>query len=199
MLARCQRKRFRVADVLENRWVNGAVLGLAVAVMAVSVVYLWLGWFSPDGVPTVAGHRLLVVLSGSMKPAFDAGDIVVVREFDPRTALPGQIVTFRDPTSPRVLITHRVAEVVREGHAVFYRTKGDANDVVDAEPVPWQNVIGRVVLHIPYVGYLVSFVRTVPGLLLSIMLPGAIILAGELRAIVRLVRGVGDKPRLEGR
>ena len=206
MLPRAEKKRFNLArfgerlrEMAENKWVGRTVAALAISLMLISVVYLFLARFSPDGIPTVMGNRFMIVLSGSMSPAFDAGDIVVVRELDPKAVQTGQVITFRDPVSPKNFITHRVIEVVHKDNTVLYRTKGDANDAIDKELVPWRNVVGHVVMHVPYGGYLVNFIRTLPGLLLFIVIPGILIIIGEFRTIARLLREVDDKPRLEGR
>ena len=42
-------------------------------------------------------------------------------------------------------------------------TKGDANEVEDAEPVSFDRVIGRSVLCIPYLGRIATFVDSTQG------------------------------------
>ena len=51
------------------------------------------------------------------------------------------------------------------GGVLRFRTKGDANEEADAEPVDARNVIGTPVFQIPYLGYLINFVKTKPGMI----------------------------------
>ena len=61
------------------------------------------------------------------------------------------IVTYKD--NDGVVITHRVIEETPEG----YITKGDNNNVEDADILTKENIIGEVKFSIPKVGYIISF------------------------------------------
>lgn len=92
-----------------------------------------------------------VVLSGSMEPGIRTGGLVFTdtRRRDPQT---GDIITYRQRD---VRITHRV--VRREGTVLI--TKGDANEGEDPLPVEAEQVLGTVIFSIPFVGYLVTFMK----------------------------------------
>lgn len=115
------------------------------------------------------GFRLFVVSSGSMSPAVTTGSLAVVRRSGAYGV--GDVITFREPVGSGY-ITHRIVEVTREGGAVFFVTKGDANESPDLEPVIPDMVDGRVVFHVPRLGYLVSFLRTGPGLTMMLAASG---------------------------
>jgi signal peptidase len=66
-----------------------------------------------------------------------------------------------------------------------FQTKGDVNEDADPFVVPAQNVVGKVCLHIPYFGYVTQFVKTPLGLLLTLCLPGLVIIVMEMRNIWR--------------
>jgi signal peptidase I len=113
----------------------------------------------------LTGWSTEVVLSGSMEPAISTGSVVVVSPVDVENIHVGDIISF---TSFQVKIIHRVAEI-QGSSPIFFVTKGDANRDTDFAMVPAQNVHGKVVLSIPFVGYLISFLKTIEGI-------GAIIL-----------------------
>lgn len=167
-------------------WLARAALSLLLLVMAIAVGYLLLARFSPDGVPSVLGYRFLIVVSGSMSPTFEAGDVVAVRRVDPRQIQPQEIITFRDPLNPRMLITHRVTAVGGQGSQLAFDTKGDANQVADRYRVVEGSVLGRVSFHVPYLGYLVQFARTPTGLGLFVIAPGMALIALELAHLRQL-------------
>lgn len=110
--------------------------------------------------PMLFGYGTGIVASGSMEPALSWGDLLVVRE-EPEYA-EGEIITFIEPGDERST-THRVSAVSTEG----YVTKGDANNVED-ESITKDQVFGRVILAVPFVGQVVRFIRSPLGILLII-------------------------------
>lgn len=126
----------------------------------------------------VAGYHALTVVSGSMEPAIGVGDMVVNRSVSPLRARAGDVISFRDPTSNRV-ITHRVQNVRVERLRVWFATKGDANNAAERWDIPIDGKIGQVELQIPKVGYALGFVRSPFGRIAFLALP-ALALAGSL-------------------
>src|SRR5690606_13199376 len=109
------------------------------------------------GPPTLAGHQMYIVLSGSMSPAFDAGSLVFVKPVAAGEIQVGEIVTFRNPGDGEVVVTHRVVSVEETDEGIAFKTKGDANNIEDPELLPAGNVIGIVKFALPYMGYLMNF------------------------------------------
>lgn len=100
-------------------------------------------------VPRLLGWQALTIVSGSMAPSVRPGDVVVV---DPGPGWPapvGTVITYRRPGTG-ALVTHRVISVDLGQRA--YLTRGDANPVADAEPVPAADVLGTVRMVVPSVG-----------------------------------------------
>ena len=115
-------------------------------------------------VPQVVGaDHGFVILSGSMEPALSPGDVVIVS--DSASVQVGDVITFDGGDT--VPITHRIIGV-EDGQ---YITKGDANENVDGAAVPPANVLGRVVLTIPLVGYVILWANTPVGQILLVVVP----------------------------
>jgi signal peptidase len=155
------------------RWV---ALSLLVAVVASFVVF---------AVPGVVGaEHSFVVLSGSMSPAIDPGDVVVVDRTDPSTIDEGDVITFvrGDSETPT---THRVVGVRGSNGRFTFETKGDANEDPDPQPVPESSVLGRVVLTIPYIGHVIRFANTAVGGILLFALPLGLLAVTEIRALLQ--------------
>jgi signal peptidase len=79
-------------------------------------------------------------------------------------------VTFDDPAKPGRLVTHRVVRV-REGDPPFFDTQGDANASPDPFPVPARSIRGRVLWHVPVLGYAVDFLSWPRGFILLVVIP----------------------------
>jgi signal peptidase len=127
------------------------------------------------------GWQVDTVLSGSMEPAIPTGSILVSRTVASDSIIVGDIITFSGSGRDR-FITHRVTAIDRTNGLVF-TTKGDANNAEDPFTVPAENVVGKVLVHIPFLGFLFSFVKTPFGLILTLVLPGLFIIGLELREI----------------
>lgn len=151
------------------------------------------------------GYRMFVVQSGSMEPKIKAGSVVVVgpqqeyKEKDIITffANPNQ-VNLKDPRST---VTHRVLEVQDDEGRKTYQTKGDANEDPDREMVTERQVLGKVMVGIPYLGYAVSFAKTQTGLIALIIIPGTLIIYSELlnikKEVARMAKQLKEKRRLK--
>lgn len=77
-----------------------------------------------------------------MEPTLGPGDIAIYRRHAPAT-VKGDLVLFEHDGD---LVVHRVAGVQNDGSL---RTRGDANDALDVQPVAERCVRGHVVLVIP--------------------------------------------------
>jgi signal peptidase I len=122
------------------------------------------------------GYRVLVVRSGSMAPALQAGDAIVVRAVAPAAARPGQVVTFRDPSRAGLLVTHRVRELRERDGRVEVVTRGDANREVERWSIGADGRLGRLVLRLPRAGRLLGWLAT-PWLISGLLLGGSLVAA----------------------
>jgi len=180
------------------QWAGNAIVIFLLAIMGVLVFFTVGSKLSPDGMPKFTDYRLMVVLSGSMSPVFEAGDVIVVSGAKKTDGYQkGDVITFKDPENPKRVVTHRVTEVIRDGNGVSYRTKGDANSEPDRLAVPSINVIGQQKLHIPYLGKVVEFANTKRGFIWLIVVPGILIIIGELRNISKIIADEVEKKKRE--
>ena len=139
---------------------------------------------------TVGADYSFVVLTASMTPAIAPGDVVVVADRDPTTIAEGDVITFTRGND-EIPVTHRVIDVVDEAGGVAFETKGDANEDPDTSLVPARNVVGTVVVTIPYIGYVVQFTNTPYGFVALVAGPIGLFVASELWTLYRR-RGGSD-------
>lgn len=104
----------------------------------------------------IAGYKLLAVETGSMGNVYPVGSMIVVDSSLPEEICPADVISFV-VDDELTIVTHRVIDVDEAGRC-FY-TKGDMNNVADANPVLYENLLGKVILGIPYAGYLLIFLR----------------------------------------
>lgn len=131
--------------------------------------------------PALVGYESFVVYSGSMAPAINVGDLAVVAPTKPEQLRPGDVITYRTPQNPNLVVTHRLVDVTREDQGRFsFQTKGDANPVLDTVAVDAGAVLGRVAYTIPKLGYLVDFSKRAEGKVLLIGIPGLLLVLDYL-------------------
>lgn len=112
-------------------------------------------------VPNVLGFQSFAVLSGSMMPEIQVGEIVYAKEVATSELEVGDVITYHLTGS--TMVTHRIVGINENEQTVI--TKGDANDTVDGTPVTFSNIKGRVGFHVPYLGYISIYIKTSIGIL----------------------------------
>lgn len=136
--------------------------------------------------PVVLGWLPTTVMTASMTPTIDVGDVVVSRPVPREALLPGRVVLAVDPDWADRLRLHRIAELDADGGLI---TKGDANSDVDSTPLHPDAVLGVGVLRVPWIGLPTVWLRT------GEVVPLALSVAGfALCLTVALRRGVDDDP-----
>lgn len=162
--------------------------------MGVAVVALLL-------MPTVArtwmGIGVTTVLTGSMSPAIDPGDLVVTKASTVATVGVGDVVVVDTAGST---VAHRIVEARPLNGLSRLTTKGDANAQIDTDPVlvsPTHD-LPRVIWRIPALGAPLAFLASGDAQRLAVtLLVGANLIALLLFALGR--RAAGTEASSEGR
>ena len=113
-----------------------------------------------NDLPKVLGYSRVAIISGSMSPTIETGDLIIIKEADSYQI--NDIVTFRSGSS---LVTHRII-ALDDGKAI---TKGDFNNVADKAPVEMSDIVGKFITRIPHAGDAVLFLRSPLGILIIIV------------------------------
>ena len=79
-----------------------------------------------DKSPSVFGYKYFTVLTGSMEPTINVGDLVIVKE---SSYAINDIISYKDGNS---VVTHRIIDYsTQDNGEIFYTTKGDNNNAED--------------------------------------------------------------------
>ncbi len=156
------------------------ILGLVIILLLIPLFYFGYQIYSGE-------LQFKTVLSGSMSPTINAGDAILISGIDPEEIKEQDIITFKEGET---FTTHRVIEIVNN----TFRTKGDANEDPDTKLVKTDQIVGKLVFTIPFLGYFGHFIRTIPGFLIFILIPGILIIYSEIKKIKTEIRA---KPKYE--
>ena len=110
-------------------------------------------------VPSIFGYSSLMVATGSMSGTIEEGDLIIIKDTDDYKI--GDIVTFFQDGDD-IPTTHRIYNIDEEGKWV---TRGDANNSYDKRSITSDEIIGEVVLVIPYVGTFIDWAVEGGGLI----------------------------------
>ncbi|MBT9168992.1 MAG: Signal peptidase I W [Syntrophomonadaceae bacterium] len=141
--------------------------------------------------PIAGNYKIMVVQSGSMAPAIKMGSIVVVKPADEYKI--GDVITFGPYSRTKAPTTHRIFDIKVVNGEPVYITKGDANNAPDQREITKRDVLGRVLLSVPYLGFAVDFVKKPIGFALIIIVPAAIIIFDEMKKIYGEIRKKKEK------
>ncbi|KAI0214760.1 Signal peptidase complex catalytic subunit SEC11A [Lamellibrachia satsuma] len=139
--------------------------GLNFAMIVSSALMIWKGLMVQSG----SESPIVVVLSGSMEPAFYRGDLLFLTNYREEPVRVGDIVVFK-VEGRDIPIVHRVLKVhERENGTVKFLTKGDNNSVDDrglyAPGQLWlqkKDIVGRARGFVPYVGIVTILMNDYP-------------------------------------
>ncbi|MDD5739059.1 MAG: signal peptidase I [Candidatus Pacebacteria bacterium] len=136
--------------------------------------------------PITGNIKFLNVKSGSMEPTIKVGSIVLVKPIS--TYKVGDIITFGKISKTQTPTTHRIFDIKVNVGQPIYITKGDANNAPDQKEISQSEVIGKVFLTIPYLGYAVAAARTKLGFALIIIIPAIAIIIEEISKIKKEIK-----------
>ncbi|MDZ7611784.1 MAG: signal peptidase I [Candidatus Moranbacteria bacterium] len=160
-------------------WSVIAFLAVFIAVLLASVV---------PGSP----YSFKIVRSDSMKPAFEAGSVVVVWSKSDYSL--GDIIVYNFKGEEGELVAHRIVDRKEEG----FLTQGDASSVVDENLVKQEDVLGEVVYSIPGAGKAVNFAKTPLGFGIIVIAVAAVFVYDECRKFFCRNKKKKTQEELEG-
>jgi len=136
------------------------------------------------------GYGLLISHGSSMEPALRNGDIIWVKQLDVADVKVGDIVTL--PPNGQESVTHRLIRVqplLQEGYLL--ETKGDASQFVEEWEVSHGSKVEVAFVRVRFVGQVVEFLRTIPGIVLLLAVTATLSVALWMAHRKRLVHGGG--------
>lgn len=139
------------------------------------------------------GYRIYIVRSDSMSATdFDAGDLIFVKEVDPKTLKEGDIISYMSQNPDESFgetVTHKIRRLTTDatGQPGFI-TYGTTTGKDDATIVTYTYVYGQYQGRIPGLGYFFDFLKTTPGYLVCVFVPCMLLILYQGLRFVRLFR-----------
>lgn len=116
-------------------------------VISVNAILIFKSMHNPNKSPSIFGKKAFVIISGSMIPEIQIGDVVLINETDAVSV--GNVIAFRRDSS---VIVHRIVKEMQINGQTMYQTKGDNNNIEDKELVDVSSIEGVMFGKIPFIG-----------------------------------------------
>jgi signal peptidase I len=111
------------------------------------VVFIIIGiWFATGIFPI----KPVAIATKSMMPEIYQGDIVIIKKCNANDVNVGDIIEYQ---TEDYNIIHRIIEKKQNNGNFIFTTKGDNNKQPDSDPVNENQLIGKVILRVKYLGY----------------------------------------------
>ena len=114
------------------------------------------------------GIRFYMVLTGSMEPNYNIGDVIVVKETSKDNIKVGDVINFLSENGNDT-VTHRVTEIIENDGATLFKTKGDNTNSEDSEAIEFSRVQGTLLFKISKMGIILTKLFTGTGLCIAIL------------------------------
>ena len=146
---------------------------ILVPILLINLTLIAKSYLNKDEVPNISGTTPLIVLTDSMYPIIESGDLIICKGAEAEEIQVGDIIAFFDPAgNGTTIVTHRVIEVVEENGQLAWRTKGDNNNTEDRLPVTADKLVAVYEgTRIPGFGNVALFMQSTPGLIICVVCP----------------------------
>lgn len=142
-----------------------------------------------DGIPNVLGYSPFSIITPSMEPVLNVGDIALCKKIDANTELKkDDIISFKSTIQGKsVIVTHRIESInVLDDNTVVIATKGDNNEASDATTITRKDVLAIYDnKKIPYLGYFLTFISNKYVFLVLVIIPLAVLFITEFVDLVK--------------
>ncbi len=145
--------------------------------------------FIPDKTIDILGFNSYLVVSSSMEPDIMVNDLVIIRKVKEEDLKVRDAITFSvylPELGAKSKVTHYIGDIQNNGGTIIYKTQGATKAVGDYDnwkdannqnvEITYSDIEGKVVLVVPYVGYVINILNNPVGLLLIALNIGIIYL-----------------------
>ena len=142
------------------------------------------------GVPQYFGYQVMVVLTDSMEPEYPVGCMLFIQKVEPSELQIGDDITFY--YTDKMVYTHRLYEITDEGGQLVYHAHGinkestqcgggvPADCTYQHQDFTADVILGKVVGKSVFAGGVYSFMTSIPGLLVLLLLPTTYIIVSTM-------------------
>ena len=129
------------------------IVFIFLVIILYNIVLLYMSYIDKFDTPSFYIYKAYLISTESMEPEIKKGDAIIIKKVDEEQLKVNDIITFKIDEE---IITHRIVQINDNGTEKTYVTKGDNNNVEDHEILTFDDIEGKQVMKIPYLGKVIS-------------------------------------------
>ena len=134
----------------ENVKIAKKVIEIIAIILIYNIILIALSSANKISVVNILGYKSYIIKTNSMEPTISINDVVITKKVKKEKIKKGDVITFLQDGE---VITHRITQIEDNGN---YTTKGDNNNIEDTFKITYENIEGKHILTIPYLGKIVQ-------------------------------------------
>ena len=130
----------------------------------------------------IGGFRIFTVATGSMRPTYEVGDTIIIKEVDTNTLKEGDPITYLGKESDFAgrVVTHRIKRIEETEEGKVFITQGDANDIEDPE-ITADQIYGKVIYKCILISMLTRLMNNLAAFYILVFIPVGILVFLQIK------------------
>jgi len=146
---------------MENQSLKKKILNIIFyTITSILFIFIALEVIAPNKTMDIIGFKGFAVLTPSMEPVYNVGDIVISTKANLDELEIGDPITFRvdlNNDGKKELVTHYIFSIETIDGVRTYETVPEGRDYADPWTIYDEDIVGIVAFKIPWVGYVIIF------------------------------------------
>lgn len=141
-------------DSINKRKENVKIVKKIIEIIAIILIYniilIVISSANKMSIINIFGYKSYIIKTNSMEPTIKVNDVLITKKVEKEKIKVGDVITF---IKNGEVITHRITQIDENGE---YTTKGDNNNIEDTFKISYENIEGKHIVTIPYLGKIVE-------------------------------------------
>lgn len=139
----------------QNNKIAKKIIDIILIILTYNIILVAISNINTEKGMSLFGCEAYIIKTNSMEPSIENGDVVITKKVPEEKIQVGDIITFKQDAD---IITHRISRIEEENEKK-YITKGDNNNVEDSSKITYQEIKGKEIITIPYLGKIINILQ----------------------------------------
>lgn len=139
----------------QNNKIAKKIIDIILIILAYNIILVAISNINTEKGMSLFGCEAYIIKTNSMEPSIKNGDVVITKKVPEEKIQVGDIITFKQDAD---IITHRISRIEEE-NGKKYITKGDNNNIEDSSKITYQEIKGKEIITIPYLGKIINILQ----------------------------------------
>ncbi len=139
----------------QNNKIAKKIIDIILIILAYNIILVAISNINTEKGMSLFGCEAYIIRTNSMEPSIKNGDVVITKKVPEEKIQEGDVITFKQDAD---IITHRISRIEEE-NGKKYITKGDNNNIEDSSKITYQEIKGKEIITIPYLGKIINILQ----------------------------------------